>query len=202
MLAEIITELRSEADLIADERKVLLSAIAQRLAEAEKPLALHFICTHNSRRSQLAQVWAKAAAHYAGWSKQACYSGGTEATKVPAATLAALKASGFVVGEVSGENQPVDITYATSESPLQLFSKRFDDAANPTADFLALMTCDDAASNCPFVPGSAGRYALTYEDPKKSDGTAQEAATYLARSRQIGREMVYLFDQLSASEGL
>ncbi|MBW3519817.1 hypothetical protein [Flavobacterium sp. NKUCC04_CG] len=39
---------------------------------------LHFICTHNSRRSILAQIWAQLAWHCFGVVKVICYSGVTE----------------------------------------------------------------------------------------------------------------------------
>ena len=53
---------------ISEDRKNLLISIAKKIKEEtlnSKPdTYLNFICTHNSRRSQLAQVWAYYAAYY------------------------------------------------------------------------------------------------------------------------------------------
>lgn len=196
MLKSQIAKLAEDAGQISQERRKLLEAIAAKILETDDLPALNFICTHNSRRSQLAQIWAKTAAHYAGFSRLECYSGGTEATRVPDATLDALRRQGFKIGKRGDGNEPLSVTYAPDAPDLELFSKKFDHPANPDRDFLALMTCSDAADNCPFVPGSNGRFALTYQDPKIADGTPEEAATYLERADQIGREMIYLINLL------
>ena len=52
---------------IDTKRKELLSKIANQIAEEyqkEGVVNLNFICTHNSRRSQLGQVWSFFAANY------------------------------------------------------------------------------------------------------------------------------------------
>ncbi|PHI21899.1 protein-tyrosine-phosphatase [Lewinellaceae bacterium SD302] len=196
MLELQIAKLTKDAGQISPDRRKLLESIAAKILESDNLPALNFICTHNSRRSQLAQVWAKTAAHYAGFSGIECYSGGTEATRVPNATLDALRKQGFIIGKRGDGNEPLSVSYAPDAPELELFSKKFDHPANPDRGFLALMTCSDAADNCPFVPGSNGRFALTYQDPKVSDGTPEEAATYLERADQIGREMIYLFNLL------
>ncbi len=58
------------------------------------------------------------------------------------------------------------------------------------------MTCDEADKNCPFVPGAEKRFSIPYVDPKQSDGTSQEAATYDERCQQIAAEMYYLVSQV------
>jgi hypothetical protein len=54
------------------------------------------------------------------------------------------------------------------------------------------MTCSSADKGCPLVYGSDARFSVPYVDPKVSDGTPEEAATYDARLRQIGTEMLYV----------
>ena len=54
------------------------------------------------------------------------------------------------------------------------------------------MVCSSADASCPFVEGAAVRVSLPYLDPKVSDGTPEEAATYRAKSEEIGRELVWL----------
>ncbi len=58
------------------------------------------------------------------------------------------------------------------------------------------MTCSDADENCPFIPGAEFRLPLTYEDPKEADDTPYEESRYDERVRQIGVEMMYVFQQL------
>ncbi len=65
--------------------------IADTLAQ-NKPVNLIFICTHNSRRSVLGQVWAQVAAARYGISQVATFSGGTETTACNPRTVAALTA--------------------------------------------------------------------------------------------------------------
>lgn len=50
-----------------------------------------------------------------------------------------------------------------------------------------------ADESCPLVVGASARIPLHYEDPKISDGTPEETATYDARSKQIATEMLYVF---------
>ena len=55
----------AEFDQIPDDRKQELARIAQYVrsqSQAGRPARLTFICTHNSRRSHLSQVWAQTAA--------------------------------------------------------------------------------------------------------------------------------------------
>jgi hypothetical protein len=73
------------------------------------------------------------------------------------------------------------------------FSKTYDDAANPRQGFAAIMTCSDAEQNCPFVPGTELRIGTTYNDPKASDGTPEQAQVYRERFEQILREMLFAF---------
>lgn len=58
------------------------------------------------------------------------------------------------------------------------------------------MTCSEAEEACPVVIGAAARISLSYEDPKLYDNTAQEAAAYRQRCRQIAAELNFVFDQL------
>ena len=43
---------------------------------------LNFICTHNSRRSQLCQIWSEIIFNYYGFTRIHSFSGGTEVTNV------------------------------------------------------------------------------------------------------------------------
>ena len=59
------------------------------LVDDGRPAGLIFICTHNSRRSQLAQVWAGTAARVFGIAGVETFSGGTEVTAFNPRAIAA-----------------------------------------------------------------------------------------------------------------
>jgi arsenate reductase len=82
-----------------------------------------------------------------------------------------------------------------------MYSKRFADQGNPQNDFAALFACDQAADSCPVVQGAGLRLPLPYVDPKVSDNSPAEAATYDERSRQIAREMFYLMSIVKSEPG-
>jgi arsenate reductase len=160
-----------------------------------KTAALNFICTHNSRRSHLAQIWAATAAAHYQQSDLETYSGGTETTAFNPRAVEALRRAGFRVEDPGGDNPRYRVSYGPEAPTMVCFSKTFDDPANPTSDFAAVMTCTDADQNCPVIPG-AKRISLPYEDPKAADGTPEEAARYDERCRQIATEMLYVMSQI------
>ncbi len=190
------------------EREASLRRIAEWIAErgkAGKPAQLTFVCTHNSRRSHMSQLWAQAAALHHGLAHVETFSGGTEATAFNPRSVTALSAHGYVI-EDSGETVDggKNVIYATSmapgRDPIRSFSKEYADAANPQQDFAAVMVCSSADEACPFVEGADLRVAVPFLDPKVSDDTPEEGATYLAKSEEIGREMVWLMK--AAAQGL
>ena len=66
---QYITKVESEIASIPEERKDILKKIALYINSkkgAGEEVNLVFICTHNSRRSHLSQIWANTAAHYYG----------------------------------------------------------------------------------------------------------------------------------------
>lgn len=202
-LTQTVTKLTSEFDLIPAERKMLLQELVhfiEKKIKADQPVYLNFICTHNSRRSHLSQIWAQAAAHYYQVPKVFCYSGGTEATAFNPRAVKAMQEAGFVINMTkSGDNPTYEVHFAENVSPVIAFSKKYDDQFNHNKDFAAVMTCSHADENCPLVLGASGRIALTYNDPKEFDGTPLEAAKYTERVHEIGREILFAFSQVKAS---
>ncbi len=191
----LVESLLATADQLPDTRKALLAKLTQYVAQ-NRPAQLNFICTHNSRRSHLAQIWAAVAAAHFGLSEVATFSGGTEATAFNPRAVAALERVGFRVEKAAGDNPRYQVFFSEQAPPLLCFSKTFDDAANPQRDFAAIMTCSDAEENCPFIPGTALRLALTYQDPKAADDTPEEASRYDERLQQIGQEILFAFSQV------
>lgn len=182
---------------VTDERKALLNQLVEYIKHKTKSndtIRLNFICTHNSRRSHLSQIWAQTMASYFNIQNVFCYSGGTEATAMFPKVGDTLLRHGFTIDKLSEEKNPVyAIKYSSNEHPIIAFSKTYDAEFNPNSEFAAIMTCSSADEGCPMVFGCDKRIAITYEDPKKSDGTPQQTETYLERSLQIAKEMKFVF---------
>ncbi|MEL7121076.1 MAG: protein-tyrosine-phosphatase, partial [Bacteroidota bacterium] len=142
--------------------------------EESAQINLNFICTHNSRRSHISQIWAATLAYHFGFEKVHTYSGGTEATAFNPRAVRAMREVGFQIKEGQGDNPKYQVSFAEEAEPVICFSKVYDHPDNPKKDFAAIMTCSEADVNCPFIPGASWRLPLTYEDPKVADGTAEE----------------------------
>lgn len=187
-------------DEINFERKNILQPLIdfiQFKVENKEEIRLNLICTHNSRRSHLSQVWAQTAAHYYGIKNVFCYSGGTEATAMFPKVAETLKNTGFKIQKLSEETNPVyAIKFAKNQSPIIGFSKAYDDEFNPESGFAAIMTCSQADGGCPFIPGAEKRIPITFEDPKAFDNTSQQAEKYQERSLEIATEMFHVFSQI------
>ena len=197
-LAEYLRDLPEEAVIPEKRRRVLgdLAAYLSALLAEKKTIPLVFICTHNSRRSQFAQVWASVMAARHGVERVHAYSGGTEATAFNPRAAAALRRIGFQVHAEGSDNPVYTIRFATDAAPTICFSKVYDHPSNPSSDFVAVMTCSEADAGCPFVAGASFRQSLPYGDPKEYDDTPEEAGRYDERCAQIALEMNYLFSML------
>ena len=185
---------------ITTERKETLQplvAFIQTKVNEQKEIRLNLICTHNSRRSHLAQVWSQTASAYFNIKNVFCYSGGTEATAMFPMVAKTLKNQGFKIKTISEGSNPVyAIKYAENEHPIIGFSKSYDNDFNPQSEFAAIMTCSQADGGCPFISGAEKRIPITFDDPKEFDNTPQQAGKYEERSLQIATEMLYVFSQI------
>ena len=181
---------------VSEERKLILQPLVdyiQKKAEADERINLNFICTHNSRRSHLSQIWAQVMAEYFNIRNVYCYSGGTEATAMFPKVAETLQTQGFHIQKLSDNGNPVyAVKYSENTHPVICFSKKFDDAFNPDSGFAAVMTCSNADEGCPFIAGAEKRVAVKFEDPKSSDGTHEMDRTYYERSLEIAAEMYYV----------
>ena len=186
---------------IADNRKKLLQPLIDFIQEKnnkKEAVRLQFICTHNSRRSHLAQIWAQTLAFNFNIKNIFCYSGGTEVTALYLEITKTLRSSGFNIHVLSdaGSNPIYSIKYAANEPPIIGFSKRFNDSFNPQSQFAAVLTCAQAEKDCPLVTGAEKRILIPYEDPKIFDNTVQEKRKYEERNLQIAAELFYVFSQI------
>ena len=187
---------------ITAERKIILQPLVdfiQNKVSNQQEVRLNFICTHNSRRSHLSQIWAQTAAAYFNIKNVFCYSGGTEATALFPMVAKALEQSGFKIKAISEGNNPIyTIKYGENEHPIIGFSKTYDDNFNAQSEFAAILTCSQADGGCPFIAGAEKRIPITFEDPKAFDNTPQQAQKYQERSLQIATEMFYVFSQIKS----
>lgn len=195
-IAEFVKARFTEFEQISDDRRQQLSELADFVrtkAQQSQVALLTFICTHNSRRSHLSQIWAKVAAHTMGLPGVQTYSGGTEATAMNERVVASLRRAGFEITADADDsaNPKYQVRYSTEAEPLVCFSKVYDQPPNPAANYCAVMTCSSADDACPLVPGCELRLPIRYNDPKEADDSPLEAAVYDERSQQICREMLF-----------
>ena len=193
----LLKKLAEEApSAVSSERKKMMEPIItygkQQLNE-KKAIRLNFICTHNSRRSHLAQVRGQVAADFYSILART-YSAGIEVTAFHPNAVESFRSLGFEISKGQGENPEYELKFGNTVC--KCFSKIFDDQSLPQNDFAAIMVCDHADENCPYIPGADQRIPLRYIDPKRSDGTEHQKKVYRETSLEIAREMFYLFSQL------
>jgi len=185
---------------IQEERKVILHSFIDYLntkIAKQEPIQLLFICTHNSRRSTMSQLWAQTMAYVYNVPMK-CFSGGTEVTAFNKRAVHTMRGLGFKMEDTNGENPHYAFKISDTFPPLIAYSKLYDAPGNPTSDFAAIMTCDHADANCPIIHGAEKRIPLSYEDPKAFDDSPLEQTMYRKRALQIGSEMLYVFSNLQA----
>ena len=185
---------------ITEERKVVLQPLIdfiQTKVDTQQSIRLNFICSHNSRRSHLSQIWAQTMAFHFGIRNVFCYSGGTEATAMFPKVGETLSNQGFQIQQLSSDNNPVyAVKFDENEAAIVCFSKTFDNAFNPNSEFAAIMTCSSADAGCPFIAGAEKRLPIRYEDPKAFDGTNLMDAKYAERSLEIASELYFVFSEI------
>ncbi len=198
-LDSYLSQLKQGLLRIDEERAKILRKLSLQIKqdlEEKGSSQLNFICTHNSRRSHLAQVWAQVAAFHYGLTVQ-CYSGGTEATRIYNSTLEAIEKTGISIVQLSKAENPVfSLRYSDEAPTLICFSKTYDHEYNPSKGYTAIMTCSDAEENCPYIPRATSRIPITYRDPKFSDGTDSEPRTYQETCLLVATEMFYVMSKV------
>jgi protein-tyrosine-phosphatase len=196
-IGKICAELTTQFDLINDERKeqlcLLTDYINGKISKGNTP-KLIVICTHNSRRSHIGQIWLAVSREYYHLPEMQFYSGGTEATAFNIRAVDAFRRIGFNIWSEDGEinNPHYQVKWSDENEPIVAFSKAYDHDSNPKTEFAAIMVCTDADENCPMVIGCDFRISLPFEDPKMYDDTEVEKEKYDEKLREIGREMLYV----------
>ena len=186
--------------IISEDRIEILNPLIHYLINKlnnHETINLNFICTHNSRRSHLSQIWAQTMAFYFGVKNVFCYSGGTEATAMFTKVAETLTKQGFDIIQLSDIPNPVyAVKYAPIEQPIICFSKAYNHVYNPVGNYAAIVTCNSADEACPIVFGADARFPIKYDDPKAFDNTDLMDAKYAERSLQIAEELWYVFSQV------
>ena len=188
---------------VPNERKEVLQPLIeyiQNKVNSNEEIRLNFICTHNSRRSHLSQIWAQTMAFHFGIQNMFCYSGGTEATAMFPKVAETLTNQGFEIQKLSEALNPVyAVKFDENQHPIICFSKTYFDDFNPKSKFGAIMTCNNADKGCPMVFGAEARFPIKYDDPKAFDGTDLMNEKYTERSLQIASEMYFVFSQIKTN---
>ncbi|MCA5006401.1 low molecular weight phosphatase family protein [Sphingobacterium bovistauri] len=186
--------------VISAERKIILQPLIDYIQlniHVNQATNLNFICTHNSRRSHLAQIWGQCAAYYYIIPSVYCYSGGTEETSLFPMVVKTIQNQGFMVSALTKDDNTVyAIKMDKNTMPIISFSKKYNHSFNPAGNFAAIMTCSEADNGCPFIAGAEIRLPVQYEDPKISDYTSLQDKVYSDRSLEIAKEMFYVFSKI------
>lgn len=192
-------------DGVAEDRRAVLRggvAFLEERVTTGKPVRMVFICTHNSRRSHLGQVWARVAADVFDIPGVETFSAGTEATACNIRTVRALESEGWEVAVEPGpveDNPRYRMTFGAAGENVVCWSKTLADESLPQSDFAAMMCCGSADAACPVVPGASARVRLLYRDPKEADDTPDERSRYDERSLQIATEMLWMMREAATS---
>lgn len=195
-LVPFIETLEKSFDLISIERQATLKQLSSAIKESKAKFGfakIIVVCTHNSRRSQLAQLWLKTAAFYYNKTQIFTFSGGTEATAFNDRMVDSIKRAGFSVHQLDNSTNPkYYIPLSNQDNSLDiLYSKKISENYNPQQDYIAVMVCTEADENCPYLPMAEKRISIPYTDPKAFDDTDLESIKYDEKVKEIGREMLF-----------
>jgi len=193
----LIKELLDESHLISIERKnqlLQLAALVNQELQNSNKVEVNVICTHNSRRSQLGELWIREACNFFNIENINAYSGGTESTAFNHRMVNALRSFNFEIDQIKEGDNP---SYLINDFKQIMFSKKYSHQQNPQSGFIAIMVCDSAEAACPIVVGAKHRVSLKYKDPKEYDDTPLESKAYSDKVREIGREILFIFREIS-----
>lgn len=200
ILNEYVRDFPKEFRKIPEDRRYRLNEIVYFLEEQHEdnnPWQLLFISTNQASVSQMAQVWAKTAAYYFGFTNLESYSGGLRPGIISVNMINTLEKAGFIVYKTSVDNIDVyRIKYSYNLEPIVSFPKKIDHVRNPNHDFMAVFVEENADINVQNIKGTYNRLLLKYEDPVGYDGSEQENMMYEEICKKVATEMFYVFSLL------
>lgn len=191
------------AELLPQNRldlcKSTAGEISKVLLNQSSTTDLLFVCTHNARRSQFAQIWASYFLHTLQIPSFKACSAGTETTRVHPQVIQTIHEQGLHAVQESTGSNPVYQVFDNTQLLTSLYSKRIDDLTGFN-ERIAVMVCSHADEACPYVPASVARISLPFEDPGKFDNTEFEAARYLESSREIAASVLLILSSLNHTD--
>ena len=98
-----------------------IAAYIRAKQEKNQTCEIIFICTHNSRRSHLAQIWAQTAAENFALKNMITYSGGTEATAFNPRAVAAMERAGFNIDSTGSKNPEYKLSFSDNAKSMTCF---------------------------------------------------------------------------------
>ncbi len=195
-LKKYINNIISTLENNSNDRKSLLLSISKYIRKKsinKNKVNLLFVCTHNSRRSQLAQVWSYVSSRYYKLNNIMTFSGGTEVSKFNLNAIDSLKRAGL---EVKKNNEREKIFYliksSKDDSGLRCFSKKYNSDYNPNKNFISIITCSEADKECPVVKGADKKIFIPYKDPRFSEGSVLKKRIYDQCCFNIAQEMFFI----------
>ncbi len=186
--------LEDKAAELPPQRKQLLDAVvaAAKQFDTDEKIPLVFVCTHNSRRSQMAQAWFYALCQEMHLEQFIALSAGTEDTAFHPNAIGALQQHGFTfTSQEEGENPKYWMRWK-EHPPISMYSKTLTAVLQDHTKCIAVMVCDHADANCPVIPEATARISLPFEDPKKADGGPNPRLAYQEKSLEIAAHMLWL----------
>ncbi len=192
----------AEFDTIPEERQKQLAKISKFVRDtraAGRPVRLTFICTHKlPAQPSLADLGQGRRCALWHRSRNLLRRNRSDRVQPP---RRGNPAAGWLRdrrNRVTRKNPRYQVKYSDKAEPLVCFSKKYDESPQSVR---RLLRRDDLLRRRQEVSGRLGatvRIPVPYEDPKVSDNTDKEAATYDERSRQIAREMLYAMSLVDA----
>lgn len=199
-LKQYLDARKKESDTIPKDRKTVLLSLSDAILssfETREKANLIFVCTHNSRRSLIAQAFGAAIPHYFDFPGIKSFSGGTSVTEISPFAIQALEESGFrLENQGPPRNPKYSVWWADGSPSLQAYSKKFQDSPNPSSEFIAIMVCSQADESCPYISGAEARISLPFEDPKIADSSENPLGKYLETCDRISTELLFAFEQV------
>ena len=169
------------------KRKKRLDNIASVINEnLNKTRSIVFLCTHNSRRSQICEVWGKVFAEIYR-KKININSAGAFKTVVHSQVYESIVKCGLIV------NNKKEIFF--DKKKFKLNSKTTDSIT--MKNFIAVMTCSDAEKSCPHDPKSIRNIKMFFNDPRIYDETDKMSREYLKTTTYIAEELNYIFKNIN-----
>src|SRR5690625_3979946 len=125
-LKDYISGLTLDFDSIPEERKHSLQDIANFITKDlnEKGVVkLNFICTYNSRRCHLAQIWTQTAAFQFEIDGVETYSGGPEAIAFTPRAVASIERAGVDIKKPGGDKPSIAVRFHDEADAMIWFSR-------------------------------------------------------------------------------